>query len=194
VKALVQYSPSRSVPGGHLVYDVKVGNNSILAAAGCFDSSLLRVVFPDWAAGGELAVPNNFIFCPFGASDDDQLKGSDASLGDGVVYEHVTQVCGQLGMLVVNPRLDASKMDIQASAHDPCDHKEEGEGEKWIPGPTRSVWLRRRGDANFVFDGKPQLNATERLVLRIKSTSPMIIYPSDFLVTMRENLLTRRRI
>lgn len=194
-KVKVEYMPDG------LVYDLKDGRNSILAAAGCgFDVSLLRSVCPDWAGGDELVVKSDLILCPFNKADSRNFSSGTtvlgayeavSDLGVSVDFDHMTQVCGQLLMLVVHPRLDLSKVQVRASAYNPFGRREGVN--RWARGPIRSLRLVRRGDVDLMFDGKPQLDVAEKLVINVASSSPVTVRSSDFLATMSENLFRRIR-
>lgn len=198
-KVVIQYVASGS-PDGSLVYDVKSGRNSILTSGGCsFNPSLLRVIFPNAfekkRLSDELVIPDNIYLSPFRRASGSVVDGdggrtvSDAS--HGVSYEHITQVCGQLRILAVHPRLDLADLQISATAYNPFERRDD-RGGGWISGPTRNLRLCREGDSSFVFDGKPQINISEKLVIKLKSITSFDVSPSDFLATMTDNLFKRR--
>ena len=103
----------------------------------------------------------------------------------------MTQVCGQLRMFAVHPRLDLADLQISATVYNPFERRDD-RGGGWISGPTRNLRLCREGDSSFVFDGKPQINISEKLVIKLKSITSFDVSPSDFLATMTDNLLKRR--
>lgn len=187
--ATVEYA-HQAKPWEKLVYDVKRGGNSILAAVGYFSEALLEpagITTVD-ASTSLVDVPDDFsILCPFalfqGPKACVEVEGSMASVDKPVEYLCWTQVGGRLKRLIVHPRLKDVNMYIRAEIYECEGWGGNGERVREKKGSRRKCDLST--DGKLSFDGT-LVEPAERIAITVMPAASTLVRSTDFLALMRE--------
>lgn len=188
--ANVEYA-RESKPWEKLVYDIKLGRNSILACAGYFSAALLEPagISTVDAATGLVDVPDEInALGPLalfrGTTACVEIEGTMASTVTPVVYECWTQVHSRLKRLVVHPRLKDVNMYIDVEIYEVIPVRE------WDQMVMRERLGSRRKctlstDGKLTLDGSVA-NVSDRIAIRLMPAEPTLIRSTDFLLLMNE--------